>query len=440
MRARGANLTDIAVIIIAADEGIMPQTREAIQHARSADVTIMVALNKTDLPAANIDRVKQQLQNEELTPEDWGGEIICVPVSAATGAGIDNLLEMILLQAEVLELKADSREPAQGYVIEAQMERGKGSTAAVLVKTGTLKVGDIVLCGPYCGKIKALEDDMGKRVKEAPPSHAVKIIGLPEVPSAGAPFAVWPDERSARVESERLLMNLREESLATQGPNARRARLDLLMSDGPLADIKELNLIVRADVQGTLEALLQALEGIESEKVIVKIVMKDVGNITENDVLLASASKSMIIGFHVGTEADATKCARKEGVEIRTYRIIYELIDDIRKAMAGLLQPDRREKVLGHAEIRQIFKISRQGNVAGCMVIDGRISSRARCRVMRKKEVLWSGKIASLKRFQNEAPEVREGQECGILLNGFHAIENGDIIECYDIEEFAASL
>ena len=437
MRARGANLTDIAVIVIAADDGMMPQTREAIQHAQAANVAIVVAINKVDLPAANIDRVKQQLQSENLSPEDWGGDTICVPVSAETGAGIDELLEMLLLQAEVLELKANPDRKSQGYVIEARLEPGRGPTANLLVRRGTLTLGDSIVCGPYSGRVKALIDDRGKRIKSAGPSMPVMCLGLADVPEAGAKFEVYPNPKQAKTESDQRIADLREKSL--EAP-ARKASLDDLLSQTNPDLTEQLSVIIKADVQGSIEALIQSLREIKSEKVELKIVMSAVGNVTTNDVLLASASNAIILGFHVALDGSAASLGKREGVEIRLYQIIYELVDEVRDAMTGLLAPEEKERVVGQAQIRQVFELSNRNRVAGCMITKGRISSRARARVIRGGDVLYEGRLETLKRFQNDAREVREGQECGLRLDNFSKFEVGDIIESYEIEQLAAQL
>lgn len=437
MRARGANLTDIAVIIIAADEGIMPQTREAIQHARAAGVTIMAAVNKIDLRNAQVDRVKQQLQAEGLAPEDWGGSVICCPVSAQTGEGIDHLLEMILLQAEVLELRANANRPAEGFVIEAHLEAGMGPTATVLVKRGTLKLGDTIVCGPYWGRVKALIGDNGRKLRTAGPSMAVKCLGLNSTPEAGAEFTVVENDRAARGIAEERVAELRTQKLGT---TRRKTTLDDLLRQTDATTVKELNIVLKADMQGTLEAIEQSLTEIKSDKVTLRVLLSGVGNITENDVILASASDAIVVGFNVAKDGGAGATAKREGVEIRLYSIIYELLDDIRQAMTGLLQPVSREQVIGHAEIRQIFEISKKWRVAGCMVVDGRVTSRARARILRGGDLVYEGRISSLKRFQNDAAEVREGQECGIRLENFNDYQEGDRIEFFDVQQIAQEL
>ncbi len=438
MRARGANLTDIAVIIVAADDGIMPQTREAIQHARAANVAIMVAINKTDLPSANVDRVKQQLQQEDLAPEDWGGQTIVCPVSAATGEGIDHLLEMILLQSEIMELQASAKGPAQGFVVEAKLEPGMGPTANTLVKRGTLKVGDTIVCGPYWGRIKALLSDTGTKVRTAGPSMAVKCLGLNNVPEAGAEFVTVANDREARKIAEERIAEQRTEKLSA---TARRpTTLDDLLRETDTTEKKELNLVVKADVQGSLEALVHSLSEIKSDKVQIKFVLTGVGNITENDVVLASASDAIVLGFNVASEGGANKAAKREDVEIRLYSIIYEMVDDIRQAMTGMLKPVSRETVIGHAEVRQTFDIGKTGRIAGCMVMDGRVTARARARLKRNGDLVYQGTISSLKRFQNDAAEVREGQECGIRLDNHSDYEAGDEIEFYEVKQIAQEL
>lgn len=437
MRARGANVTDIAVIIIAADDGIKPQTLEAIQHARAAEVALVIAINKIDVRNANPDRVKQQLQKEGLAPEEWGGETICCEVSAETGDGIDHLLEMINLQAEVLELKANRDKRARGRVIEAQLETGRGPTATLLVQSGTLKVGDPVVCGPHWGKIKALMDSTGKKIKKAGPSYAAKVLGLSDVPSAGAEFVVYPSEKEAKTVSEERLQEARQEDL---GEPARSTSLDDLFSATDATDVKELAVVLKADVQGTLEAIKQSLEDIQSEKATLKILLSGVGNITENDVLLASASSALLLGFHVGKEGKVTSVARREEVDVRLYDIIYELIDDVKLAMTGLLEPEQRENIQGRAQIKALFGHGKREKVAGCLVVSGRVFSTSKARVLRDGSEVYSGRIASLKRFQNDASEVRDGQECGILLQNFNKIEEGDIIECFEVESIAQQL
>lgn len=437
MRARGANVTDIAVIVIAADEGVKPQTLEAIQHARAANVTIMCAINKMDLPGANIDRIKTQLQQNGLTPDDWGGKIVCVPVSAVTGQGISDLLDMILLQADLLELKAPPHRSATGYVLEARLAPGSGPVATVLVKSGTLKVGDAVTCDETWGRVRSLENDRGIRQRTAGPGFAVQMLGLNAVPSAGAAFEVVDSDRRAREIAEARVEAIRHAKLQTP---PRTFSLDDLLSQTDPAQKVELAIVLKCDVQGTLEAVRQALSDIKSTRVSLKIVLGGVGNISANDVLLAKASNAIVIGFHVGSEPGVEKIAKREGVEIRLYSVIYELVEEVRNAMAGLLQPIVREVPLGQALVKQVFELSRKGNVAGCLVRSGRVLLRGRARVRRGGDIVYEGAIASLRRFQNDASEVREGQECGIRLDGFNAFAPGDIIEVYEVQKIAQSL
>ena len=436
MRARGANLTDIAVIIIAADDGIMPQTREAIRHAQAAEVALLIAINKTDLPSANPDVARQQLQAEGLTPEDWGGETICCNVSAHTGDGIDHLLEMILLQAEVLELMANPKRRARGYVVEAQLEPGMGPTINVLVKNGTLQVGDPILCGEYSGRVRALINDHGVKVKQALPSTPVKCLGLSGVPEAGAEFIVCQTDRKARAQADQVA--LAQKAAQTAGP--RKTSLESLFQQLKDDEKLELKVILKADTQGSVEAITHALQEINSEKVSLNIILGTTGNVTENDIMLASASDAIVLGFHVAKEPGVVATAKHEGVEVRLHSVIYELIDEVREGMTGLLSPQHRELAMGQAEIRQVFVVGKTGKVAGCLVIKGRIASRNRVRVKRQNEVLYEGSIASLRHFQDEVAEVREAQECGIRLDNFADFTEGDILEFYDVEEVKQTL
>ncbi|MCP5488076.1 MAG: translation initiation factor IF-2 [Verrucomicrobia bacterium] len=438
MRARGANLTDIAVIVIDAVDGMMPQTKEAIQHARAAGVSIMIAINKIDLRAANIDRVKTQLQQDSLTPEDWGGETICCPVSAISGDGVDHLLEMISLQAEVLELKANPQRHAEGFIVEARMETGMGPTATLLVRNGTLKLGDIVLCGPHWGKVKALIDAGGNKVKQAGPSHAVKVLGLSGVPEAGAEFSVVENEKIAKEIHAQRQEELREKNLTAASP--KKMSIESLFQQGAGEERKSLPLIIKSDVQGSLEAIQYLLDGIKSDKVGIKTVLTGIGNVSVNDILLAKASKALIIGFNVSKENGVTAAAKREGVEIRLYSIIYELADDLKVNLLNLLDPMVRENVHGQAIIKQVFDLGKKGKVAGCLVTSGRATSRSRARIKREGEIIHAGSVSNLKRYQNDANEVREGQECGIRLDNFSDFHEGDIIELYDVEKIAQQL
>src|SRR5438270_3163357 len=405
MRARGAHVTDIVVIVVAADDGLMPQTIEAINHAKAAEhVKIMVAINKIDLPGANIDRVKKQLQERELTPEDWGGETIVVPVSATKGLGIDDLLENMAALAEVSELKSSPTATPRGTVIEAQVEAGRGPTATVIVQMGTLKIGDPFICGDYAGKVKSLIDDHGKPIKEAGPSTPVKVLGFSGLPQAGDEFLVMESERSAKTLGEERLLGRRADKLAAP----QRATLESLLeaADGK----KHLRIVLKCDAQGSLEALTGALTQIESKKIDLEIIHAGVGPISESDILLASASNAVVIGFNIKVENVAVSAAKSEGVQVKLYSIIYELIDQIKDAMAGLLEPEFRETVLGHAEVKQVFELSK-GIVAGCLVTDGRIARTARARVTRKRQPVYDGGISTRRRFQDDVNEGRVGLE-----------------------------
>lgn len=434
MRARGAHVTDIVVLVVAADDGLMPQTIEAINHAKAAEhVKIMVALNKIDLPGANIDRVKKQLQEKDLSPEDWGGETIVVPVSATKGIGIDQLLENMAAQAEVMELKASPTATPRGTVIEAQVESGRGPTATVIVQMGTLKIGDPFICGDYGGKVKSLMDDSGKPIKEAGPSTPVKVLGFSGLPHAGDEFLVMESERSAKTLSEERLVDRRTDKLSAP----QRATLESLLeaADG----MKHLRIVLKCDAQGSLEALTGALGQIESKKIDLEIIHAGVGPISESDILLASASNAVVVGFNIKVESMAVNAAKREGVQVKLYSIIYELIDQMKEAMAGMLDPEHRETVIGHAEVKQIFKLSK-GIVAGCLVTDGRIARTARARVLRKRQPVYDGGLSTLRRFQDDVKEVRVGLECGIKLGDFNEYQVGDIIECYQLEAVAQKL
>ncbi len=440
MRARGANLTDIAIIVIAADDGIMPQTKEAIQHAQAAKVAMIIAINKCDLPAANPDRVKRQLQQMGLAPEDWGGELICCAVSAASGDGMDHLLEMILLQAEVLELRANPRRKATGYVIESRLEAGMGPTANVLLTNGTLQLNDAIVSGSSWGRVKAMINDQGIKVRTAGPSAAVKILGLTSVPTPGSEFHVYKNDREARQVADERAAEKRLADLSGSSEARPPMTLEELLQEKTGSDKRTLNVIVKTDVLGSLEAIRGSLEGIQSDKVDLDIIGTGAGNVSVNDVLLASASRAVILGFHVGKDTGSGAEAKRKGVDIRLYSIIYEMIDDVKNLMTGLLDPIVKEHVNGHATIRQIFDMGKRGKVAGCMCTKGKVTLKGRARVRRKDEVVYEGKIATLRRFQNEAGEVREGQECGIVLDRFTDIAEGDVIESYEIEKVAQAL
>ncbi len=436
MRARGANLTDIAIIVIAADDGIMPQTEEAIKHAQAAKTTIIVAINKMDLAAANPDRVKQQLQAIGLSPEDWGGTVICCPVSAQTGKGLDHLLEMILLQAEMLELKATRKGRASGYVVEARMEPGMGPIAHLLVTRGTLHVGDMLVCGPFCGRVKALINDHGIKIRTAAPSTPVKCAGLSGVPQAGESFKVFLNDKAARELVDTRGAELRARQLVVP----KKVSLQDMFAQMAENRRLELRLVLKCDTRGSIEAIEKAMEELKSDKVAISVLLAGVGNINENDVLLASASAAIIIGFNVSKEESVLQSEKREGVEIRLYNIIYDIVEQLRDGMTGMLAPELREKFVGKAEVRQVFPISKKGQVAGCLVVSGRVNARCKTRVVRKGDTLHQGSIVSLRRFQDDVSEVREGQECGIRLENFAAFEAGDALEFFEIEKIAQKL
>ena len=432
MRMRGAQATDIAVLVVAADDGVMPQTIEAINHAKAAGVDIIVAVNKIDKPTANIERVKQELSEYELIAEDWGGQTIFVPVSAKTHEGIDTLLEMILLDAELKDLKANPNRKARGLVIEAQLDKGRGPVATILVQKGTLHVGDNVAAGSCYGKVRAMIDDKGRRVKEATPSMPVEILGLNDVPNAGEIFVNTENEKEARSFAETFIKENREKLLAD---TKTQLTLDSLNSQIKEGSLKELNLIVKADVQGSVEAVKQSLLKLSNEEVVVKIIHSGVGAINESDVSLASASNAIIIGFNIRPDAMAKSVAEREKVEIRLYRVIYQAIADVEAAMKGMLDPIYEEKVIGHAQDRQIFKASGVGNIAGSYVTDGMFQRGCKIRISREGEQIYEGSLASLKRFKDDVKEVKEGYECGLVFEKFNDIQIDDIVEAYIMEE-----
>ena len=432
MRMRGANSTDIAILVVAADDGVMPQTVEAISHAKAAGIEIIVAINKIDKPSANVDRVKQELTEYELIPEEWGGSTVCVPVSAHSHEGIDNLLEMILLTAEVMELKSNPNRSARGLVIEAELDKGKGSVATVLVQKGTLHVGDPIAVGSCYGKVRAMMDDKGRRVKEAGPSQPVEILGLSGVPAAGEIFVSPATEKEARTFAETYIKESREKMLED---TKLKMSLDDLYSQIQSGNLKELNIIVKADVQGSVEAVKQSLLKLSNEEVVVKIVHGGVGAINESDVNLASASNAIIIGFNVRPDATAKEIAEREKVDLRTYRVIYDAINDVEAAMKGMLDPIFEEKVLGHAEIRQLFKASGVGTIAGSYVLDGVFQRGCSCRITREGTQIFDGALASLKRFKDDVKEVRAGYECGLVFEKFNDLQELDIVEAYTMVE-----
>ncbi|MDP4087801.1 MAG: translation initiation factor IF-2 [Bacillota bacterium] len=430
MRARGAQITDIVILVVAADDGIMPQTEEAISHCKAANVPMIVAVNKIDKPDANPDRVKQELTEFGLLAEDWGGDTIVVPVSAKAKQGIDDLLEMVILTSEMLELKASPSRKAKGTVIEAKLDKGRGPVASLLVQNGTLHVGDSILVGSTYGKIRAMFDDKGKKIKSAGPSIPVEVLGLSEVPSAGDRFNVVRDEKTARAMAES-----RKEKVKDQQQSGHRVSLEDLYSQIKEGKVKELDLIVKADVQGSVEAMRQSLEKLSTDDVKVRVLHGGVGAITETDVTLASASNAIIIGFNVRPDVNAADIAEKEKVDIKTYRIIYNAIEDVKSAMIGMLEPDYKEVVLGRVEIRQTYKISNVGTIAGCYVLDGKITRNSDIRVIRNGIVILDSKLASLKRFKDDAKEVAAGYECGLSIEKFNDIKEGDIVEAYTMEE-----
>ena len=437
MRARGAKVTDIVVLVVAADDGVMPQTVEAINHAKAANVPIVVAINKIDKPEANSSRVRNELSEQGIISEEWGGRNIFVEVSAKKRIGIENLLEMILLQAEVTELKANPDKHARGTIIEAKLDKGRGPVATVLVQSGTLKIGDAFLSGVHSGKVRALIDDTGKRITKAGPSTPVEVIGFSEVPSSGDIFTVVDDEKRAR----QIALSRQQKQRLAEIARAGKLTLDEIYAKIKEGEIKELNIIIKGDVQGSVEAIKDALENITHAQVKVKVIHSTVGGINESDVMLATASSAIIIGFNVRPELKAYQIAEKEGVDIRLYNVIYEAIEDVKKALEGLLEPTFKEKILGRAEVRQVFPISRIGTVAGCYVLDGTmIRTSDGIRVIRNNIVVYEGKIASLKRFKEDTKEVQAGYECGIMIENFNDIKAGDIFENYIIEKIAAKL
>ena len=432
MRMRGAQATDIAILVVAADDGVMPQTIEAINHAKAAGVEIIVAVNKIDKPSANIEKVKQELTEYELIPEDWGGSTIFVPVSAHTKEGIDDLLEMILLTAEVQELKANPNRKARGIVIEAELDKGRGPVATVLVQKGTLKVGDHVAAGACHGKIRAMVDDKGHRVREAGPSIPVEILGLNDVPNAGEILVAMDSDKEARNFAETFISEGRKKLL---DDTKHKVSLDALFEQIQAGNVKELGIIIKADVQGSVEAVKQSLVKLSNEEVVVKIIHGGVGNINESDVVLASASNAIIIGFNVKPDNQARIVAEREKVDLRLYSVIYNAIEDVESALKGMLEPIYEEQVIGHVEIRQIFKASGVGNIAGSFVTDGKITRNASVRITREGEKTYEGPIASLKRFKDEVKEVKAGYECGLVFEKFNDIQEGDIIEAYEMVE-----
>jgi translation initiation factor IF-2 len=435
MRARGAQATDIVILVVAADDGVMPQTQEAINHARAANVPIIVAVNKIDKPEADADRVKRELSNLNLVPEEWGGQTIFVPTSAKRGTGIDQLLEMTALQSEILELKANSARAAKGVIIESRLDRGRGPVATALIQNGTLKEGDAVVVGSYSGRVRGLLDPSGKKVKVAGPSDPVEIQGLSGVPAAGDVLVAVSDERKARQ-----IATMRMDREKAKGKMTTRITLEGLQKQIQTGEVKELRLILKADVQGSVEALAESLERLSTDEVKLKVIHNSVGMITESDVMLASASNALVLGFNVKAEPKASAQAQANGVDIRNYNVIYEAINDLKAALAGMLAPEIRETALGKAQVRQIFVISKLGPICGSYVAEGKIVRNAKVRVRRGDEVVSQGTVGSLKRFKDDVREVLAGLECGIGVDGASGVQPGDILEVYTSEEVARTL
>jgi translation initiation factor IF-2 len=437
MRARGAKATDIVILVVAADDGVMPQTIEAIKHAKAAQVPLVVAINKIDKPDANLQRVQNELIAQEVVPEEFGGDSPFVPVSAKTGQGIDSLLEQVLLQAEVLEIRAPVEGPAKGLVIEARLDKGRGPVATVLVQAGVFKVGDTVLVGATYGRVRAMLDENGHAIKTAGPSIPVEIQGLTEVPQAGDEFVVMLDERKAREVATYRAGKFRNTKLAQQ----QVAKLDTLFKEGAQAGEKQvLPLIIKSDVQGSQEALAQSLVKLSTDEIRIQLVYAAVGGISESDINLAIASKAVVVGFNTRADSGARKLAEINAIDVRYYDVIYDVVDDVKAAMSGLLAPEKKEEVLGMAQVRQVFRISKVGAIAGCMVTSGLIKRTARVRVLRNNIVMHTGELESLKRFKDDAREVKEGFECGLNIRGYNDIEENDMLEFFEIKEFARTL
>jgi translation initiation factor IF-2 len=438
MRARGANVTDIAVIVVAADDGVMPQTVEAIDHAKAAEVPMIVAVNKIDLPAANVDKVKGEMANQGLNPEDWGGDTIFSNVSAKTKEGLDDLLESILLVAEVEELKANPNAEASGVVVESHLDQGRGPVATVLVQRGTLEVGDAVAAGPVWGKVRAMQDHTGGRLERAAPGDPVVVLGFDGVVEAGERFEVVENERRARQLAGEREQRLKTEQLARR--QARRVSLEDVFAKAQEGQIKELNLLLKADVSGSLEALQDEIAKVPQQQVAINVIRAAAGGINESDVMLAAASDAIIIGFNVRPLTEARRAAEAEGVEIRTYSVIYKVTEELRGAMEGMLEPEEVEESLGQADVKELFKASRVGTIAGCLVTDGKITRTAEARLVREGTVVWTGRVGSLRRFKDNVQEVEEGLECGIVLEGFQDVKVGDVIEAFESRQVEQTL
>ena len=431
MRARGAKVTDIVILVVAADDGVMQQTIEAINHAKAANVPIIVAINKIDKPNANIDRVKRELAEQGLIPEEWGGDVAMVGISAKERVGIDELLELALLQAEIMELKASRNKPARGRVIEAKLDKGRGPVATILVQEGTLRTGDIYVCGAHSGRVRNLFNDLGQKLDKAGPSTPVEVLGFSGVPNAGDDFIVITDDRQAKLVAEHRHVKLREKELS----RTTKVSLENLFDQIKEGEIKELPIILKTDVHGSQEAISDSLLKLSTQEVKINLIHNATGTITETDIMLASASKAIIIGFNVRADAKVQELAEQEHVDVRYYDIIYQLLSDIRDAMAGMLEPVYQESVLGRAEVRQTFHVPKIGTIAGCQVLDGRIERGARARVLRDQVVVNDGKINSLRRFKDDVKEVKSGFECGIGIENFNDIKVNDIIEAYELKE-----
>lgn len=435
LRARGASVTDIVILMAAADDGVMPQTIEAISHARDANVPIIVAINKIDKPNADVDRVKNELVAQNLVPEEWGGDVQMMEISAKNRQGIHELLEMVLLQAEMMDLKAEFDAPAEGTVIESRLDKGKGPVATVLVSKGTLKIGDAVVIGKFSGKVRALLDWQGKNIDRGTPSTPVEILGLSGLPNSGDYLSVVKNERTAKAQASRRQAEQNEQKLTTSA----KISFDDLFSKLQTGTVKELKTVVKSDVQGSLEAIEDSMKKITVGDVKIKIIHKGVGSITDNDIMLASASDAVVIGFNVRPTSATRKLANREHVEIRTYRVIYDLLNDIEAALEGMLDPEFEEVILGAAEVRQVFQVPKIGKIAGCHVSSGKIKRSAQVRLLRDGVVVWEGKIAALKRFKDDAREVAQGYECGINLDGYNDVKDADVIECYEMQEIKRS-
>ena len=435
MRARGADVTDIVVLVVAANDGVMPQTVEAISHAKAAEKTIIVAINKCDLDSADPSRVKTQLMEHHIVTTDFGGDVECLEVSAATGQGMDELLELMALQAEVLELKANPKANARAIVIESRIQAGKGPTASVIIENGTLRTGQAFICGPYSGKVKSLLNDRGEQVKAVTPGCPIEVLGFSEAPHVGDELVVMENERAAKKLSE----ERQGESRRARLERPKRSRMEDMLSFVETGETTRLNIILRADVQGSVQAIQQAVSDIETDKVEVRFLHAAAGAITESDILLASSSDGIVIGFNTKVESKAVKVARAENVQVKLYSVIYELLDQVREAMLGLLVPETREQIIGHAEVKQVFKVKR-GRAAGCIVTDGKVTRTAHARVMRGRTPVFDGKMSTLRRFTDEVEEVKQGIECGIRLGSFNEYEEGDVIECYQLESIPVEL